>query len=154
VNGRDPRERGDAADQILAKVTKSAAGPSLAISVSFEAELPPAAGGSSIIVPQNYPVPTNSRVAFKFGVTQPAHVYLFQVDVKKEVSVLFPDDRMATRNPLQANGSARVPENGLHFRVDENGLGTETVYIVASGHALPHVERSLRRFQSGEVKSI
>lgn len=153
-SAEDPRERANAADQILTTVTKKGYGPALAINVSLEAELPPTVGGGSIIVPQNYPLPTSSRVAFRFGVSQNAYVYLFQVGTDQNVSVLFPDDRMSTKNPLPANGNGRIPENGLRFKLDDKGIGTENVYIVASSHALTSLEGSLRRFQSGELTRI
>jgi hypothetical protein len=150
----DPRERANAADQILTTVTKKGYGPALSINVSLEADLPPTVGGGSIVVPQNYPLPTNARVAFRFGVSQNSYVYLFQVGADQNVSVLFPDDRMTTKNPLPANGNGRIPENGLRFKLDEKGLGTENVYIIASSRSMATLEGSLRRFQSGELTRI
>ena len=153
VNGSDPVRKGEAADQLFSRVAGQSTN-AFSAEVVVEARLPASAGGGTIIVAPNYPVPTNARVAFQFSVTQAAHVYLFQIGTDKSVSVLFPDPRMTTKNPLSSATAARVPEGGQAFRLDESGLGSENVYIVASTRPLAALEASLRRFASGERKTL
>ena len=48
----------------------------------------------------------------------------------------------------------QIPAGGQMFRVNEKGIGTENVYIVATSKALGALEASLRKFASGSVEQI
>jgi hypothetical protein len=143
-----------AADQLLADVGNVKGGPALKISVTLDAVLPDSVGGGTKVIAPNFPLPTNSKIAFNFTVNQTAHVYLFQIDAEKKVSVLFPDDRIATRNPLPAGRAVQIPEKGLRFRVDDKGIGAESVYFVASARPLGALEQTLKRYASGQAQEV
>jgi hypothetical protein len=89
-----------------------------------ESSMTPLGAGASLA--------TGSRVAFVVQVTRPAYVYLFQKSSSGAVTVLFPDPRIPTQNPLAPQTSLRIPQGAASFKLDDNDIGSESVYVVAS----------------------
>jgi hypothetical protein len=75
---------------------------------------------------------TGTKVAFILRPSKNAYVYLFQRGPDGKVNVLFPDSRIATKNPLAATTALRIPSGEQSFKLNDKDLGTERVYIVAS----------------------
>ena len=146
-------ERAKAADAMYAKSSRRAETP-MSFRMTMEAAIPEALGGGNIVVPPNYPLPTGARVAFTFQTSSDAYLYIFQVNAKKEVSVLFPDERIDTRNPLPGNTSKLIPPGGKRFRLDENGVGVENVYLVVSRKPIEILNATLRKFADGSASQI
>jgi len=91
-------------------------------------------------------------VAFEFTVTPGAHVYLIQrTRASGAVNVLFPSADIAVKNPLAAGARVRIPSDGQMFEVDNQDLGLENVYIVASPHPLPRLQEAVAKMEGGEV---
>jgi len=65
-------------------------------------------------------------------VSRPAHVYLFQKSATGAVNVLFPDVRIALGNPLQPGAQLRIPQGAASFKLNDQDIGSESVYMVAS----------------------
>ena len=146
-------DRAKAADAIYAKTSGRTETP-LSFRMVMEAAIPDALGGGNIVVPPNYPLPTGARVAFTFQTSNDAYVYIFQVNAQKEVSVLFPDERIDTRNPLPGGTPKAIPPSGQRFRLDDKGVGVENVYLVVSRKPIEVLNATLRKFADGNVALI
>jgi hypothetical protein len=88
-------------------------------------------------------LPTGSKLSFELTPSRPAYVYLYQESPAGQVVVLFPDPRIAARNPLPAGGGLQLPPPPGSFRLNAEDLGTETVHVVASLAPLPQLEATL-----------
>ncbi|MEZ4451396.1 MAG: DUF4384 domain-containing protein [Nannocystaceae bacterium] len=86
-------------------------------------------------------LPTGTKLSFELSPSRSAYVYLYQVSPSGEVSVLFPDPRIAARNPL--SGALQLPPPPGSFRLNAEDVGRETVHLVASRTALPELESTL-----------
>ncbi|MBS2017706.1 MAG: DUF4384 domain-containing protein [Deltaproteobacteria bacterium] len=126
----------------------------LELRMTIEAQLPSELGSGGVRLPPNHPVPTGAKLSFLFEVSRPAFLYLFQVDPKHRVDVLFPDARLQIDNPLRAGVASRIPDGAQSFRVDERGLGVERVFVVASASPIPSLQQSLARIAAGHDASI
>ena len=83
-------------------------------------------------------------MAFHVQVSAEAYVYLFQVSPDGGLVVLFPNDRIGTRNPLAPGAPARIPPGTASFRLNEKDLGTEKVYIAVSRREIRAARRRAR----------
>lgn len=126
----------------------------LTFRMGMRAELPASVGGGTIDVEPGGVVPTNARVAFAFEVSKDAHLYIFQKSPKDDVTVLFPDARIGTENPLRAGTWAEIPPKGQRFRVNDKDLGIENVFIIVSRSPIQSLDAALDKVKSGAVKSI
>jgi len=117
------------------------------------AELPDDLGGGSFAVEPGSAVPSGARVHFKVNVSREAYVYIFQSTKSGEVSVLFPDPRIGTRNPLGGGSTARIPSDKT-FRLNDKDVGTENVYIVVSRKPVTELDKALQRVKSGQVSTL
>jgi hypothetical protein len=120
--------------------------------LGMDAELPNSAGGGKISMRPGMPLPTNAKVAFTVEVSPEAHLYIFQKAPNGGLTVLFPDERIGTQNPLR--GGARIPSGSMRFRLNDQDLGTEQVFIAASRRPIPNLEASLKRVSSGQIESM
>lgn len=124
------------------------------LSLLMEAELPASAGGGVRTVRPDEPLPTNTRVSFKVEVKPRAYVYIFQNNTSSGLTVLFPDERIGTKNPLEGGHASRIPSGDLRFRLNDKDLGFEDVYIAASRTPLPNLDEALARVREGKVTRI
>src|SRR5262249_4734095 len=111
-------------------------------SLGVEAELP---GGKRMQVTRGAALPTDTRVVFRVQVSAEAYVYIFQASPDGGLAVLFPNDKIGTRNPLAPGGTARIPPGNGSFRLNDKDLGTEKVYIAVSRKELTRVGDALAR---------
>jgi Domain of unknown function (DUF4384) len=93
---------------------------------------------------------TNSRVSFWLRVSHPAYVYLFQKSPDGALNVLFPDARIATKNPIPAGVQLRIPDGEATFRLNEKDIGTERVYVVASLDPLANLQQAAEKVAAGQ----
>jgi hypothetical protein len=126
----------------------------VALRLALEADLPPDAGGQRITVRPGAPLPTEARVWFWVEVMPKAYVYIFQKSAKGEVSVLFPDERMSTTNPLAGETKVRIPNGDLKFRVNDKDIGIEHIYFAASRTPLSSLDQALARVREGKTTTI
>lgn len=147
----DARAQIDAASKISAELGGQAP---LTARLAVQATLPSSVGGGSLVLPANHPLPTNAEAAFRVELPRAANLYLFQVNSAGKVNVLFPHIAVTLHNPLPANSIVRIPQNGLAYRLDDNDLGTERVYILVSVNPLTELEKTLKRYASGEVGEV
>jgi hypothetical protein len=126
----------------------------LTFQMAVVAELPPSSGGGTFNVAPSQPLPTNSRVAFAFQTSSDAHLYIFQVNASGEVTVLFPDPRIGTSNPLRGGTATRVPSQGQTFRLNDKDIGVEKVYIVASRKPVTSLDSVAAKVNSGQVTQV
>lgn len=96
---------------------------------------------------------TGSRVSFKLRPSRAAHVYIFQKTPKGETTVLFPDARIATKNPIQASAELSIPPDGRMFRLNDKDVGTERIFIVASLAPLDSLASALERVGAGDAEA-
>jgi hypothetical protein len=143
-NSRSPAQRAAAADAIYA-AAGGATGVPLSLSMSIRAIVPDAPGGAEMVVPPNYPLPTGTRVSFVVEASPAAYLYLFQVSDDKKVLVLFPNEAIAMHNPLPPAVVQRIPAD-RYFRLDENDVGTERLFVVASLKPIQSLDATLRRY--------
>src|SRR5690606_29768934 len=118
--------------------------------IGMVAELPKELGGGRYVVAPGGAVPTGAQVHFEVRASAEAYLYLFQTTPRGEVSVLFPDLRIGTRNPLPGGIARRIPP-GKTFRVNERDLGLENVYVVVSRKPLEALDAALAEVKGGEV---
>lgn len=124
----------------------------LQLDLSLDADLPPSVGSGKNVVKPGAPLPTNARVAFTLRSSKEAYVYLFQKKPSGAVAVLFPDARAGAPNPLPAGSPVRIPQGSLRYRVTDEDLGVENVYIVASRSAIPALESAVTDVGAGRVR--
>jgi hypothetical protein len=105
-------------------------------------------------VSQGDAVPTGARVVFTVAASKKAYVYMFQTTPTGEVSVLFPDMRIGTRNPLPAGVPTRIPSGTGMFRVNDKDIGTERVYFVVSQKSVPDLEAALDKVKQGSITTV
>ena len=82
-------------------------------------------------------------VAVKPSVT--AHVYLYQQSAKGELVRLFPQPAIPIANPIPAGQEVRIPPHPQTFRLNDQDIGIEKVYIVASLDPIPSLESALAK---------
>jgi hypothetical protein len=102
----------------------------LAFDFSVEAQKPGESSARAIGATER--LATGTKVAFVVRPSKSAYVYLFQRGPDGKVNVLFPDARIATKNPLPAGATLRIPPGEQSFKLNDKDIGTENVYIVAS----------------------
>ena len=122
--------------------------------MAMTAALPETVGGGEIAVRPGAPVPTKARVAFDLDVSRDAYVYIFQKSPEGGVTVLFPNSRIGTQNPLKANERATIPSGGKRFVVNDKDLGLEHIYVAVSKDPIPNLDESLRKAAASDVASI
>jgi hypothetical protein len=123
------------------KLVPSEERTTLEVSLRVMAQKPGEAGPT--LVADDARLPTGSKLFFELTPSRPAYVYLYQESPAGQVVVLFPDPRIAARNPLPAGGALRLPPPPGSFRLNAEDLGTETVHVVASLSPLPQLEATL-----------
>lgn len=126
----------------------------VALRLALEADLPPDAGGQRITVRPGAPLPTDARVWFWVEVMPQAYVYIFQKSAKGEVTVLFPDERIGTTNPLAGQTKVRIPNGDLKFKVNDKDMGIEHIYFAASRKQLGSLDQALARVREGKTTTI
>jgi hypothetical protein len=104
--------------------------------------------GAGHPLPLGDTLPSGARVSFRIETSRDAHVYLFQRKPDGSIDVLFPQKAIQTGNPLKGNQTQRIPTTG-GYCVDENGIGVETVYIVASLQPIAQLGATLDKIDSG-----
>ncbi len=125
--------------------------------MSITAELPAELGSlrsGPFVVRPGEPLPTGARVAFTFEVSKGAHLYIFQSSPASGLTVLFPDARIGTANPLPANEPRRIPDGSQTFRLNDKDLGTEWIYLTVSTRAIDVVQAALRKVSAGQVTRL
>jgi hypothetical protein len=99
-------------------------------------------------------LPTNTRVRFRVEVSQRAHVYIFQRSPSDEITVLFPEARIGTKNPLEPGAPQDIPGGSQRFRLNEKDVGMENVFLVVSRAPLPSLDAALARVKDGSVTKV
>lgn len=126
----------------------------VALRLALEADLPPDAGGQRITVRPGTPLPTDARVWFWVEVMPKAYVYIFQKTSRGELTVLFPEERIGTKNPLAGETRVRIPNGDIKFRVNEKDIGIEHIYFAASRTPLASLDQALARVREGKTTNI
>jgi Domain of unknown function (DUF4384) len=121
--------------------------------LSMVADIPTDLGGGVFSVPPGGAVPTGAKVIFQVDVSRDAYVYIFQATPRGEVNVLFPDPRIGTQNPLAGGVTGRIP-SGKFFRVNQQDVGTEKVFVVASAKPVENLDAALNKVKSGQVNTL
>ncbi len=121
------------------------------VSLGVEATLP---SGKQVQVRRGTELPTDSHVTFRVQVSAESYVYIFQVSPEGGLVVLFPNDKIGTRNPLAPGAAERIPSGSGSFRLNEKDIGTEKVYLAVSRREIPRVGQALARVNAGEVTSL
>lgn len=148
-------ERSKALDQLYRTIVpQEERVEELTFSLGMHAWIPEELGGGSFVLAPGGLVPTDARIVFTVDVSRNAHLYMFQTKPSGEITVLFPEPRIGTRNPLSSGMPVRIPPPGKKFRVNEKDVGTENVYFVVSPKPLSNLDAALNKVKSGAVSSI
>jgi serine/threonine-protein kinase len=108
-----------------------------------EATMSPALVGATI--------PTGSQLAFTVAVSRSAYLYIFEKTASGSTHILFPDpEHIPVDNPVSPGAELRIPQGGAFFRVDDNDIGAENVYLVASLKPIASVARAAERLRLGQ----
>lgn len=126
----------------------------LTLEMRVDAELPASVGGGTLILAPGGRLPTNATVAFNFEVSRATYLYVFQRSPTGEPTVLFPNARIGTKNPLPAGTVQRIPQGNDRFRVNEKDLGEEQIYLVASVEPLPNLDVAMEKVAGGDVTRV
>jgi hypothetical protein len=119
----------------------------LALSLRVNAKRP--GETNSTVIGPGTSLPTDTRISFSVEVTHPAYVYFFQKGPDGALNVLFPDARIAVKNPIAAGTELRIPAGEATFRLNEKDVGTERVYVVASLEPLDSIAQAAERVAAG-----
>lgn len=118
--------------------------------LSTQAEIP---GSGSRLVAPGESIPTGSALSFTVQASTDAFVYMFQVEPDGAMTVLFPEPRIGTRNPLVGKRAQRIPDSGQSFTL--TGAPTvERVYFVVSREAVPELEKALAQARSADKPNV
>jgi hypothetical protein len=123
----------------------------VAVSLGVEADLP---NGKHVQLRQGGALPTDAKVAFNVQVSADAYVYIFQSSPDGSVAVLFPNDKIGTKNPLAGGALSRIPPGHGSFRLNDKDVGTEKVFIAVSRKELAQLNDALARVNAGQVTSM
>jgi hypothetical protein len=89
-------------------------------------------------------VKTGDEMIFYLQPSRAAHCFVVQHNSQTQsVDVLFPNEAFKLANPLPADAWTRIPPEPHTITLDDNDLGTETVYLIASLHDLHDLSRAL-----------
>ncbi|MBX3224022.1 MAG: DUF4384 domain-containing protein [Labilithrix sp.] len=121
----------------------------LALDFAVEAARPSDAAPRAIA--QGESLPTGTKVAFVVRPSKSAYVYLFQKSPDGKVNVLFPDERIAAKNPLAAGATLRLPPGSASFKLNDKDIGTERVYLVASLEPVLSLDGALAKAGGGSA---
>jgi hypothetical protein len=102
----------------------------LELSISVVADVPGRAG--STVVRDGAALPSGSRLRFAVEASRSAYLYLFQRSPRGTLTVLFPDGRMRLQNPIPGATTVSIPPDAGSYRLDNQDLGLEKVYVAAS----------------------
>jgi hypothetical protein len=102
-------------------------------------------------IEQGETLPTDTRLKFVLRASAKANVYVFQQAPSGAVNVLFPDSRMALDNPVPDHQAVEIPPGGARFRVNEQDIGTEKVFIAASLSPIPSLADAVAKFSQGST---
>lgn len=110
------------------------------------------ANGVEQVIRPNQPVPTGARVRFAVRVSDAAHVYMLQKTQRDGVTALYPRAELALENPLSAGRVYEIPPNPEQwFAVNQEDIGTENVYVIASRTRIERFESALQQLGSGSA---
>jgi hypothetical protein len=120
--------------------------------------------GSPQVLGAGDPLPTGAQAWFAFRTTAPVYVYLLQrTGANKQLVKLFPDPRIPVPNPIPSGGWVRIPYAGMDaqghpveqsFCLDENDIGLDRVFIIASLNEVPSFDDAMKQIDSGNAKTI
>jgi hypothetical protein len=151
-NAKSEDERSKLLDALYRKTVPADQRPEeVTFTLALEADLP---NGQHINVLPGASLPTDTRVAFNVGVSAEAWVYIFQKAPNGGLTVLFPNDKIGTKNPLPANVSARIPSGTNRFRLNDKDIGTEKIYIAVSRSEITKLSDAMSRVNAGQITSI
>jgi hypothetical protein len=119
--------------------------------LAVEAEVP--GSGVSSLAPGGA-LPTGARVAFNVQTSAEAFVYLFQKAPDGSLTVLFPNEKIGTKNPLPANAFARIPGGTQRFKLNDKDLGTEKVFLAISRKPIDRLDQALARVNAGALTTL
>lgn len=105
------------------------------------------------VLPQGASAPTDTRMRFELTLAADAHVYLYQVTAKGEVSPLFPDARIGVSNPVRAGATLSLPPAPSSFRLNAEDIGAEEVHVVVSRAAIPTLGAAIASL-AGDPKAV
>jgi hypothetical protein len=118
--------------------------------LSTQANIP---GVGARIVAPGESIPTGSDLSFTVQASTDAYVYMFQVDPEGSLTVLFPEPRIGTKNPLVGKRAQRIPDSGQSFTL--TGKPTvERVYFVVSRDPVPEIEKALSLARSADRPNV
>lgn len=118
------------------------------LALDFVVEAQGSSDGSPHAIHEGDRLATGTRVAFIVRPSRPAYIYLYQKSPDGKVNVLFPDARIATKNPIAPGTALRIPEGGRSFTLNDKDIGTERVFIVASLEPQAALGQGRRRARS------
>jgi hypothetical protein len=95
-------------------------------------------------------LPTDTKLSFVVATSRAAHLYVFQKGASGATNVLFPDDRIAVKNPIPAGAPLRIPGGSAAFRLNDKDVGTERVFIVASLSPLASLDQVVASLAAGK----
>ncbi len=129
--------------------TKTKAG--LVVDLTVTARRP--GGKEEVVLKGGEPLSEGAQLAFALKVNKPAYVYLAERHKSGAFEVLFPNPMIATKNPIAAGTSVRIPAEAW-FALDNEDLGPETVMVLASPTPLKDLEGSFARASKGDKPDV
>jgi hypothetical protein len=109
-------------------------------------------------------LPTGTHVTFQFASTAPVYVYLLQrTGATKQLVSLFPhaagrdgqnDPGIPIPNPIPARQWVQIPAQGQDFCLDQNDLGMDRMFIIASINKLDSLDAAIQQIDSGQAGTI
>lgn len=107
-------------------------------------------GGSEFVVRPNMPVPSQAKINFAVSASSSVYLYMFQKTQANGVTPLFPLPNLGLNNPLSPGQQYEIPpKNYGWYQVDDQDIGTENVYLVASPTELGDLQAAVAQMSEG-----
>lgn len=138
------RSAGDLARQLFTDVNSSP------VTVKLRVKARRKGSSTEVVLKGGEKLEEGDRVAFEFNVSTACHVYLVQrTRTSGAVNVLFPSAAIDVTNPIAADTTVRIPAGADWYELDDQDLGLENVYIVASPLELGSLAASVAKLEAG-----
>jgi hypothetical protein len=99
-------------------------------------------------------VPSGTRLRFDVKTSAQAYVYMFQRKQSGKVDLIFPQQGIASKNPLMGGAEVLIPNGTLSYCSDHNDIGEEQVYVVASLDPITSLESTLAKIDGGDKQAF
>ncbi len=120
---------------------------SLTLSTIFLGEKEVEGAYEEVVVREGTVLNSGDGLKIVFETNRDAYVYVLLFDSLGKAGVVFPHEQIETANHVRGGLKVEVPPGDRWFFLDKN-TGTETIYVLASVHGMPDIEKLVARIEA------